>query len=214
MESFKLKLAAYFSLISLLPLAAAFWGFDAVTQSAETGRADSVLQMGLRGSLATYRDQLSRLEASAERLARDRALPESARRRATRSAFAAPSVPRPALRVEAPGLYARRVAGTRRGAVGHRRRPEPPAWPRRRRSCRSTSALTKTLAIHSGLTQEQQHRLVFLQDGRVVAGASRLTRLGRRGARRASNRFARRHALPPARVRGAADAPRESDWPS
>ena len=58
-QSFKLKLAAYFSLISLLPLAAAFWGFDALTERAETSRADSVLQVGLRSALATYGDQLS-----------------------------------------------------------------------------------------------------------------------------------------------------------
>jgi diguanylate cyclase (GGDEF)-like protein len=38
-KSFKLKLAAYFSLISLAALSAAFWGFDALIEGAETDRA-------------------------------------------------------------------------------------------------------------------------------------------------------------------------------
>ncbi len=52
MKSFNLKLAAYFSPILLLPLAAAFWGFGAGTGHAEPGRADSVLQGGLLIALA------------------------------------------------------------------------------------------------------------------------------------------------------------------
>ena len=152
MESFKFKLAAYFSLISLLPLAAAFWGFDAVTQSAETGRADSVLQMGLRASLATYRDHLSRLEAppSAWRAIARSSEPSPT---ATRYAYAAPSRGSPhfAWKPRACGS-ARRGASPLERSVD-RRRPERPARPRRRGRCRSTAALTKTLAIHSGLTQ-------------------------------------------------------------
>jgi diguanylate cyclase (GGDEF)-like protein len=172
-ESFKFKLAAYFSLISLLPLAAAFWGFDAVTQSAETGRADSVLQMGLRGSLATYRDHLSRLEASAERLARDRAFQRALAGR-DEAGLRRALVSRPGLRVEAPGLElgaSSALAAERSVTV---------AGPNRRLGrvvavLPVDQALTKTLAIKSGLTQEQHHQLVFLRGGRVAAGASRLS---------------------------------------
>ena len=74
MQSFKVKLAAYFALISLLPLAAAFWGFDAVTERSETGRADSVLQVGLRSALASYTGELRRLQGRARDAARDRKL--------------------------------------------------------------------------------------------------------------------------------------------
>lgn len=173
MESFKLKLAAYFSLISLLPLAAAFWGFDAVTQSAETGRADSVLQMGLRGSLATYRDRLSRLEASAERLARDRAFQGALADRDEKRLRRALG-PAPHLRVEAPGLQ----LGASPALAAER--PVTVAGPNRRLGrvvglLPVDQALTKTLAIHSGLTQEQHHQLVFIRDGRVLAGATGLS---------------------------------------
>ena len=43
MGSFKLKLVAYFSLIALLPFAAAFSGLEAVTDRNETRRVDGTL---------------------------------------------------------------------------------------------------------------------------------------------------------------------------
>jgi diguanylate cyclase (GGDEF)-like protein len=68
--SFKLRLAAYFALIALLPFAAAFQGFHSLSKRSETRRADSVLQAGLRSSLASYGEELDRAERSAARLAR------------------------------------------------------------------------------------------------------------------------------------------------
>jgi len=169
-QSFKLKLAVYFSLISLLPLAAAFWGFDAVTQGAETGRADSVLHMGLKGSLATYRDRLVRRERAAERLARDTAFQRALTARDT------PSLRRTLrdaqnLRVEArglelgvsPALAAERavdVVGPR-GRLGRVVAVLP-----------IDGGLTTELAVHSGLDPEREHQLVFVRGGRVVAGAT------------------------------------------
>ena len=50
MGSFKLKLVAYFLLLSLLPIAAAFWGFTQVAGQSETRRVDARLQAGLRGA--------------------------------------------------------------------------------------------------------------------------------------------------------------------
>ena len=165
-ESFKLKLAAYFSLISLLPLAAAFWGFDAVTERAETNRADSVLQVGLRSVLATYADQLRSLESSAEAVARDRAFQrallardEQAVRRALRGS--------PGLRVEAKGL----TVGERRGSSVERSVEVTGRGGRLGRVVASLPIdrnLTNRLAKHSGL--DAAHQIVFLSGDRVVAG--------------------------------------------
>src|SRR2546421_711606 len=59
MGSFKLKLVGYFLLLSLLPLAAAFWGFSAVAAKSETRRVDARLQAGLRAALVAYDERLA-----------------------------------------------------------------------------------------------------------------------------------------------------------
>ena len=69
MGSFKVKLVAYFLLLSLLPMAAAFWGFSTVAARSETRRVDARLEAGLRATLATYRDEFRAAEASAQKLA-------------------------------------------------------------------------------------------------------------------------------------------------
>ena len=56
MGSFKVKLVAYFMLLSLVPLAAAFWGFSTVASRAETRRVDARLQAGLRATVAAYQE--------------------------------------------------------------------------------------------------------------------------------------------------------------
>jgi diguanylate cyclase (GGDEF)-like protein len=83
--SFKVKLVVYFLLLSLLPLAAAFWGFSTVAARSETRRVDARLQAGLRATLATYQDELRAGDAAAQRLARDPAFQRAllARDRAT-----------------------------------------------------------------------------------------------------------------------------------
>ncbi len=70
MGSFKVKLVAYFLLLSLLPLAAAFWGFSTVAARAETRRVDARLQAGLRATVAAYQEELAGADAAAEALAR------------------------------------------------------------------------------------------------------------------------------------------------
>ena len=70
MGSFKVKLVAYFMLLSLLPLAAAFWGFSTVAGRAETRRVDARLQAGLRAAVAAYQEELGNADATAEVLAR------------------------------------------------------------------------------------------------------------------------------------------------
>jgi diguanylate cyclase (GGDEF)-like protein len=70
--SFKVKLVVYFLLLSLLPIAAAYWGFTSVAGQSETRRVDARLQAGLRAALATYQERLDAAQSSAESLARDR----------------------------------------------------------------------------------------------------------------------------------------------
>jgi diguanylate cyclase (GGDEF)-like protein len=70
--SFKVRLAAYFALIALLPFAAAFQGFHSLSKRSETRRVDAVLQVGLRSSLAAYARELDEVEREAAALARGR----------------------------------------------------------------------------------------------------------------------------------------------
>jgi diguanylate cyclase (GGDEF)-like protein len=67
--SFRLKLVAYFLLVSLLPLGAAGWGLHAVSGRSETRRVDVRLEAGLRAVLAGYKDELSSAGLRAKRLA-------------------------------------------------------------------------------------------------------------------------------------------------
>jgi diguanylate cyclase (GGDEF)-like protein len=69
--SFKVKLVAYFLLLSLLPLAAAFWGFSTVASRSETRRVDALLQAGLRASLASYQDELRAADREAAAMSRN-----------------------------------------------------------------------------------------------------------------------------------------------
>jgi diguanylate cyclase (GGDEF)-like protein len=67
--SFKLKLVAYFLLLSLLPIAAAFWGFTQVAGQSETRRVDARLQTGLRSLIASYQEQLDEAQQEATAIA-------------------------------------------------------------------------------------------------------------------------------------------------
>ena len=67
--SFKLKLVAYFLLVSLLPLGAAAWGLHTVARRSETRRVDVRLGTELRSVMASYNDELGRANRRAEALA-------------------------------------------------------------------------------------------------------------------------------------------------
>ncbi len=69
MVSFKLKLVAYFVLLTLVPVGAALWSFDALARRSETRRADARLQAGLRTALNGYQDAVAALDRSGSRLA-------------------------------------------------------------------------------------------------------------------------------------------------
>ena len=68
--SFRLKLAAYFLLLAVLPLAAAFWGFRAVTDGAQVDRVDARLHAELRAALAAYEREVEQRLHAAQSVAR------------------------------------------------------------------------------------------------------------------------------------------------
>ena len=70
MGSFKLKLIVYFLLLSLLPIAAAFWGFTQVAGQSETRRVDARLQTGMRALLATYQERVDAAQQEATGIAK------------------------------------------------------------------------------------------------------------------------------------------------
>jgi diguanylate cyclase (GGDEF)-like protein len=69
--SFKVKLVVYFLLLSLLPMAAAFWGFSTVALRAETRRVDARLQAELRATIAAYHAELESAASAATALTQD-----------------------------------------------------------------------------------------------------------------------------------------------
>jgi diguanylate cyclase (GGDEF)-like protein len=80
MGSFTRKLVSYFILLSLVPLTAAYWGFESLATRSETRRADARLEAGLRATLGAYADELGNASEAAERLARDAELQQALRR--------------------------------------------------------------------------------------------------------------------------------------
>lgn len=70
MGSFRVRLVAYFLLLSLLPLIAALWAFSEVAGRSETSRADTRLNAALRVATADYNDQLEAANSTARSLAR------------------------------------------------------------------------------------------------------------------------------------------------
>jgi diguanylate cyclase (GGDEF)-like protein len=67
--SFKLRLVAFFLLLSLLPLIAALWAFSEVAKESETARADSRVSAALRSAAADYGDELTDAQGTATALA-------------------------------------------------------------------------------------------------------------------------------------------------
>jgi diguanylate cyclase (GGDEF)-like protein len=107
--SLKLKLVVYFSLISLLPFAAALSGLESITDRNETRRVDGILETGVRAGLARFSDELASAQGRAAELARDPAFQRALSRR-DRRALRRALADRPNLRLEARGLSAGSVA--------------------------------------------------------------------------------------------------------
>ena len=96
LSSFKFKLVAYFVLLSLVPMAATYWGFSTVAGAGESRQVTLRQQAGLRAALALYAARTDRAREQAERVARSRPLQRALegrnRRRLRRIVAGTPSV--------------------------------------------------------------------------------------------------------------------------
>ena len=169
MGSFKLKLVAYFSLIALLPFAAAFSGLEAVTDRNATRRADGGLETGVRAAQAAFVDEVAQAERDATLLARDpafqRALAMGNRAKLTRlaSRFSVriePRAARPIGSVRRPAVVRSIAVVGRRGRLGR----VVAAVPIDRR-------LASKLKQRAGLATGGE--IAFVEDGRVIAASAR-----------------------------------------
>jgi diguanylate cyclase (GGDEF)-like protein len=172
MGSFKLKLVVYFSLISLLPFAAAFSGLKAVTDRGETRRVDGILETGVRAGLAQFSNEVGAAQRSASELARDPAFQRALSRRdrpALRRVFA----DRPNVRLEARGL---RFGSISRPAVER----SVTVQGRRGRLGRLVTgvpldtALAARIRRNAGLG-DPGDQLAFVRDGRITTATGRLS---------------------------------------
>ena len=99
--SFKLKLVGTFLALSVLPLAAAFWGFSQVAERSVTSSTDDRLEAGLSAALVAFEDERERAGSAAERLGRDPMF-QAAVARGDRAAIAELLPTSPSIRVEIP----------------------------------------------------------------------------------------------------------------
>jgi diguanylate cyclase (GGDEF)-like protein len=168
--SFKVKLVAYFLLLSLLPLAAAFWGFSTVAARSETQRVDARLQGGLRAALATYQDDLLMASSDAESLARSPAF-QRALVQHDRSTLARLLRGHPQLRVEAGRHF--RVGRVERSAVTRRVGIVGPGGTRGAviASVPLDRALIMRLESRSGLDADEH--VILVENRKVVAGPAK-----------------------------------------
>ncbi|HEU5243362.1 MAG TPA: diguanylate cyclase [Gaiellaceae bacterium] len=161
----------YFVLLSLVPLAATYWGFSTVAGAGESRQVTLRQEAGLRAALALYAERADRAQTQAERLARSgplqRALGHGDRRRLQRIIAGEPSlyvVGAGGLRVGSPPPFAARlpvdvVSGTRRlGAVV------------------ATIPLDRNLveSLRSGAALASGYVLALLEGSRVVASSPSL----------------------------------------
>ena len=167
MGSFKVKLVAYFLLLSLLPLAAAFWGFSTVAAQSEGRRVDARLQAGLRATLAAYQEALGSADEAAGRLAREPSFQRALLAR-DRASLESMLKDKPELAVEAPGGFRvgkrHPTAATRQVAVvgpGGASGVVIASVP-------LDQALVNRLETRSGL--ETSDHVLLVEDGQIVAG--------------------------------------------
>jgi diguanylate cyclase (GGDEF)-like protein len=174
MGSFKLRLAAYFVLLSLLPLLAASWAFSEVASSGETGRADARLNAALRAAGADYRREVTTAERTAERLALSEEV-QQAFVESDRAALAAAARGTPNAAFYKGDTL---LAGELSAGAGIERSGEVVSGDSANELGRVVvklpldSGLVKRLSRGSGL--EPEDALVIVRDGRVVAGPSTL----------------------------------------
>jgi len=171
LQSFRLKLVAWFALLALLPLAVAFYGYDALAKRSESRRADASLEAALRVAVAGYSQRLDAAGATAQRLAGELRV-QRALAAHDRTALAAIAADAPGVRLSAgtvaagplPGPAARRsVAVQDRG--------------RRIGTITASVRIDRQLLGALGVGLGPGGRLLAVRDGRVVAGTAAGTRL-------------------------------------
>jgi diguanylate cyclase (GGDEF)-like protein len=74
LSSFKLKLVAYFVLLSFVPMAATYWGLRTAAGAGRSRQVTLRQEAGLRAVLALYSERADRAQQQAEHLARSRSL--------------------------------------------------------------------------------------------------------------------------------------------
>lgn len=170
MVSFKLKLVSYFVLLTLVPLGAAYWGFDSLVRRSETRSADARLQAGLRAAVNAYQDQVASVGRTASALASSRDFQRALRARDP-DALGAYVAANPNLRIQVGSLELGRKPGravTRTVAVvaANRLLGRIVLW----------LPVDKTLLAHiserSGLAPEDE--LVISRAGTIALGPSAL----------------------------------------
>ena len=178
MLSLKVKFVAYFLVLALLPLAAAYWGFASSLAGNERSRVDERLTAELRAANAAFHEQLAGARDAATALAAEPVLQQALQRRdATtieRLVGAAPGVEvrsRGATYGAAVGARAARITvETPGGVLGEVVAAVP-----------VDDSLTRALAARAGLAATDD--LLLASGGTVVAGFGRGSRFaGRAGS--------------------------------
>ena len=124
--SFKIKLVGTFLALSVVPLAAAFWGFSAVAERSVTSSVDDRLEAGLNAALAAFEDQRETASVAAQRLGADPAF-QTALAARDRRAIEKLLPDSPPLRIETPdGFSVGRVPPSAAETTGLARRPRLP----------------------------------------------------------------------------------------
>ncbi len=168
--SFKLKLVGTFLALSVLPLAAAFWGFSRVAERSVTSSTDDRLEAGLSAALVAFEDERRRAGSAAERLGRDPAF-QAAVARGDEAAIAELLPASPSLRVEMPdgptiGVVPPLAAETGVSLVGPGNRSVTIVA-----SVPLTELLARRLHARSGLTAPDELAVVRF-DHRITASSS------------------------------------------
>ena len=170
--SFKIKLVGTFLALSVVPLAAAFWGFSAVAERSVTSSVDDRLEAGLNAALAAFDDQRESATAAGQRLGNDPAF-QTALAARDRRAIQRLLPKSPPLRIETPdGFSVGRVPPSAVettvalvGLVGPGSRSATIIA-----SVPLTPELAERLHARSGLTSPDE--LLFVDDDRRVSAAS------------------------------------------
>ena len=167
--SFKFKLVGTFLALSVLPLAAAFWGFSQVAERSVTTGADDRLAAGLTAAVAAFEDERRDAERAAEQLGANPVF-QAALANDDRAAIRELVSQSPALRVETPGGTIGRVpplaAETTVSLVGPGIRSATIVA-----SVPLTGVLVRRLHARSGLAAPDELAIVE-PDGRISAASS------------------------------------------